>query len=301
MENAPIIPARGRGGSLPSMLPSLNLSITSDAMRSTVSWCRIRSSDEESLSTSHHKHTVHELHYVYEGELRFSFGSAFEPLICGPGEFIFIPAGISHSIDDPAPFTRKLVIGFDISSHSELIDGTFNGTRQPTSARETQTFHELALALMHKSNTSDLTTSVSTGSIVHTLLLEIVDALASSTKNRAQRLRESEDGRRMNQILSCINEKMFSSISVSDVAETLGLSVRQASRICRELFGCTLNQLITRVRLKQICSLLIDSKYSISDIAEIAGFASPSSFSRHFSHYTGVTPSSYRRNYEIHQ
>ena len=45
--------------------------------------------------------------------------------------------------------------------------------------------------------------------------------------------------------------------------------------------------------------MLINTRFSIADIAEAAGFSSPYAFSRHFSHYAGVTPSAYRKNYEI--
>lgn len=280
-----------------SMLPSMNLSNSSDAMKSIVSWCRILTSQDEPLSTGRHKHVVHELHYVYEGELCFHFD---HDIICGPGEYIFIPSGIVHSIEDNAPFTRKLVIGFEVASRNEIINEVFSETHVPVTSRETPVFHELALALKHKSAAHNLTTSVSIACIVHTLLLELVDSLAANTKNKVQHLRESVDCQRIDQILSFINENMFNGITVDDVANAVALSPRQASRICRHLFGCTLNELIVRVRLKEICALLIESKYSIAEIAEIAGFASPYSFSRHFSRYTGVTPSSYRRNYEIH-
>lgn len=280
-----------------SMLPSMNLSASSDIMRSNVAWCRIVSSDEESLTTRLHKHMLHELHYVYEGELRFHNG---ETVICTAGQYVFIPSGVIHSIENAAPFTRKLVIGFEISTRNEIINNAFNAADSTMhSAQETPAFRALAQALLHKSNMLDLTSSVSTAFIVHTLLLEIVDALAFDVSGKSQQMRESEDSQRIDQILSYVSENAFNRITVDDVARAISLSARQTSRICHRLFGCSLNQLITQVRLKQVCALLADSKYSISDIAEIAGFASPYSFSRHFSHYTGVTPSSYRHNYEI--
>jgi AraC-like DNA-binding protein len=100
-------------------------------------------------------------------------------------------------------------------------------------------------------------------------------------------------------MLSFINENVFNNITVVDVANAMNLSVRQTSRICKRLFACSINQLIIQARLRQICTLLTDTKYSIAEIAEIAGFVNPYSFSRHFSHYTGVTPSSYRKDYEM--
>ena len=131
-------------------------------------------------------------------------------------------------------------------------------------------------------------------------MLEAVDSLSEDSEIKAVQLRESEDCHRIDRILSFINENAFNNITVSDVANVLNLSVRQTTRICNQLFGCSVNQLIIQNRLKQICKLLADQKYSIAEISEMAGFATPYSFSRHFSHYTGVTPSSYRKNYEVH-
>ena len=284
----------------PGML-HMNLSYSGDAMRSSVSWCRTRASDEDSLNTRQHKHTVHELHYVCEGALRFDFSSAFPDVTCQAGEYIFIPAGIAHTIEDLAGFTKKLVIGFEIHSRSAAINETFNEVRAPMALRETPTFHALADALMLKSQATNVISSVSIACIVHTLLLELVDSVGENKKTQIKRLKQSEDSYRVNQIVTFITENVFNNITIGDVADALGLGVRQTSRVVQRLFGCSVNQLIVQTRLKEICALLTDSKYSIADIAEIAGFATPYSFSRHFSHYTGVTPSAYRKNYEIHR
>ena len=280
------------------VLNNMNLSSSSDAMRSIVSWCRIVASNEEELSTNWHKHVIHELHYVYEGELQFWFDGNI--ISCCAGSYIFIPSGIMHSIKDSSPNTKKLVLGFYVVSDMDVINYTFNDTRIPVSREETPTFHEHAQAFMNKFMSKDLITSVSIACIIHTLLLEAVDSLSENSGIRAVQLRESEDCHRIDRILSFINENAFNNITVSDVANVLNLSVRQTTRICNQLFGCSVNQLIIQNRLKQICKLLADQKYSIAEISEMAGFATPYSFSRHFSHYTGVTPSSYRKNYEVH-
>jgi len=94
-----------------SVLNNMELSVSSDVMRSIVSWCRLITSRDESLTTVLHKHVVNELHYVYEGQLRFQFESG-EDLVCGPGEYILIPPDTMHCIKDIAPFTRKVCIGF---------------------------------------------------------------------------------------------------------------------------------------------------------------------------------------------
>ena len=244
-----------------SVLPSMNLSACSDAMRSIVSWCRIVSSENEPLSNGNHKHMVHELHYIYEGALCFNFN---ESIVCKPGKYIIIPADIVHSIDDIGKNTRKLVIGFDITSSNDIIADCFAKAQAPIAHQESGAFHELAQAVMHKSATSDLTTSVSIACMIHTLLLEVVDALVARSANKIQHMGKSEDSKRIDQILSFINENVFNNITVEDVAKALNLSVRQTSRISHRLFGYPVSQVITKVQLREISKLLIDSNQQYS-------------------------------------
>ncbi|MCD7735753.1 MAG: AraC family transcriptional regulator [Lachnospiraceae bacterium] len=279
------------------ILYNMNFSSSSDVMRVTVSWCKIRFSEDEKLSTGRHMHTLHELHYIYEGELSFEFDN--ESLLCPQGSYAFIPPNISHKIAEVADRTKKLVIGFDVRSDNPIISAVFDNTSSPLICRETDAFHALAEAIICKFSSENILTSVSAAYLVHALLLEVVDSLSVENKHKAKIMRDSEDAYRIDLMLSFINENIFNNITIVDIADALHLSVRQTSRVCQHLFGCTINQLLTQVRLKEICHMLADSQYSIAEIAEISGFASPGSFSRHFSRYAGVTPSSYRRNYEL--
>lgn len=282
-----------------NMLPSMDLSVSNNIMHTRVCWCRVVSTKDEALTTVEHRHFVHELHYLYDGCLHFH--SNAELFVCNQGDFIFIPANTTHRIEDAAPYTLKLVIGFDVDSQNETVGKAFNSSHTPLCKQETTVFHSLTQALLYKSVTLDLTSSVSVAYIVYTLLLETVDILSANIINRSRNVRELEDSRRVDQIISYVYENVFNNISIDDIAKCVNLSTRQASRICKRLFGCSLNQLVIQIRLKQICNLLIDSQYSISDIAEMSGFSSPYSFSRHFSRFAGVTPSAYRKNYEIHR
>ena len=158
------------------ILLSMNLSTTSDIMRSSVSWCRIISSEEENLTTGQHKHIMHELQYVYEGELRIVTDHS---IACHPDEYIFIPSGVEHRIADRASSTRKLVIGFEVSSPNEAIGSLFNKAQRPIVSKASPAFHALAEALLFKTSNINLTASVSVAYIIHTMLLEMVNSLAT--------------------------------------------------------------------------------------------------------------------------
>ena len=276
----------------------LNMSMTGNIMTTDISWFRIIFSGNENLNTSMHKHIVHELQYVYSGCLPILIGQKI--LSIKAGEYALIPAGIQHKVISPDVPTRKLVIGFSIESDDLYAKNTYNHLASPVFQTATPVFQQLADVLVEKYSASYISTpSASAMScILHILLLEITDQISSADQIQAM-TQPAESYQRFNQILSFINERAFNNISIQDVADNLSLSVRQTSRICHNLFGCTINQLISQIRIQQICFLLTRSDNSISKIAEMAGFSNPYTFSRFFSHQTGVSPSTYRKNYEI--
>ena len=87
-----------------------------------------------------------------------------------------------------------------------------------------------------------------------------------------------------------------SDITLTDVANSLGVCPRQASRIIKKNYGSTLSELIERKRLGIAKDLLKTSDMSISDIVEYINFSSESYFYSRFKKVYGVTPRAYRKH-----
>lgn len=83
-------------------------------------------------------------------------------------------------------------------------------------------------------------------------------------------------------------------LTVADVAEEVGLSASRFEHILKEVTGRTFRQHMRTVRIRQAKRLLQDWHLSLKQIAYLAGYSSPSSFSRAFRSSACRSPSQYR-------
>jgi len=72
-------------------------------------------------------------------------------------------------------------------------------------------------------------------------------------------------------------------------------SERQLLRCCLAVTGCSPSEIIHRARMKYIRSCLTDTRLSLSEIAELAGFQSEYAMTRFFKQREGALPSAYRK------
>lgn len=92
-----------------------------------------------------------------------------------------------------------------------------------------------------------------------------------------------------------ILEEYHKPITLSSVAEEVGLSSNYLSRLFTEEVGESFNDMITRLRLEKACHLLKNTNMKIYQVAEGVGIASYRYFSVMFRNNIGVTPSEYRK------
>lgn len=85
------------------------------------------------------------------------------------------------------------------------------------------------------------------------------------------------------------------SISISLLAERVGISEVYYRRIFKSMYGVTPIEYIVSVRLKRAKELMEYSFLSIEECALQSGFSSPQYFSRVFKCHEGVTPGQYRK------
>jgi AraC family carnitine catabolism transcriptional activator len=84
-------------------------------------------------------------------------------------------------------------------------------------------------------------------------------------------------------------------ISCQDIAEAVGLSLRQLQRLFSQAFATTPSQHYMRLRLSKAHALLQQTDLPVTEVAVSAGFASPEHFSRVYRATFGRPPSADRR------
>lgn len=84
--------------------------------------------------------------------------------------------------------------------------------------------------------------------------------------------------------------------SRTDLAQELGISEANVSRVINVYFGKSFPQLLNEYRVEDSKHLLLDTDASIKVISEEVGFNSLPSFNRCFKDIVGQSPSSYRSN-----
>lgn len=84
-------------------------------------------------------------------------------------------------------------------------------------------------------------------------------------------------------------------LSVQDVARIVGISYGRLGVLFREKVGCTINDYLTELRIREAKRLLCTGDYKIYEVAERVGYRSSQYFSYAFHQRTGQSPNHYRK------
>ena len=95
-----------------------------------------------------------------------------------------------------------------------------------------------------------------------------------------------------------LNENLSGGIRLSQVAEECGLSISHFARSFKASFGVSTHRWLVQRRIERSQGLLIQTRESLSDIAEQAGFADQAAFTRTFHQIVGMSPGRWRRDHQ---
>jgi len=110
--------------------------------------------------------------------------------------------------------------------------------------------------------------------------------------------RESERGnRRIAEICEYIRINSGRNLTVTEVAERFGYSADHLSRLLKKELCVDAKTAIVRYRMEYIESRLLNSDYSVKEIAAQCGFEDENSFVKFFKYHAGTTPSYFRNKY----
>lgn len=86
----------------------------------------------------------------------------------------------------------------------------------------------------------------------------------------------------------------FSDIRVTDIARELGYHEKYLSAVFHETEGVSLKGYLTGIRLREAERLLLETTYTVAEVAYFLNFRCPHNFSRFFKQHKGITPVEFR-------
>ncbi|SFS52443.1 GlxA family transcriptional regulator [Saccharopolyspora flava] len=98
-------------------------------------------------------------------------------------------------------------------------------------------------------------------------------------------------------VLSWIEENAHRGLTLTDIAEAAGTSVRTLTRRFTAEVGQSPVQWLAGVRIRHAQELLETTDHTVDRIASRTGFPTPSNFRTQFTQTVGVTPSTYRKTF----
>ncbi len=95
-----------------------------------------------------------------------------------------------------------------------------------------------------------------------------------------------------------INENYNKNISLSDTASFVGMSSTYFSKKFKDVTGFGFKEYILNIRMKKACTLLLETKLPVTEIAYETGFNDSNYFGDVFKRIKGISPLKYRKNRE---
>ena len=87
-----------------------------------------------------------------------------------------------------------------------------------------------------------------------------------------------------------------SELNVAFLAEKLNISRSGLFVKIKTLANVTPNEMIQIIRLKRAAQLLLENKYTVSEVGYMVGFSNPSYFTKCFQKQFGIKPADYMKS-----
>ena len=144
-----------------------------------------------------------------------------------------------------------------------------------------QVKHNLYSELLHKGDLDEIRTWFTS------IVSAMSDLIGTEHREKTNRLAQ--------EVMAMIEQNYGNSISLTMIAERLGLNPSYLSRSFKEKTGQTFLAYLTTVRIEKSKEMLIRSDLKVKDISEQVGYVKVNYFIKLFKECTGTTPGEFRK------
>ena len=130
--------------------------------------------------------------------------------------------------------------------------------------------------------------SISTQIVVQLLR----DINGSYNKFNEKTLRDQQS---VNLAIDYMQSYFSAPISIEDICQTVDLSPHYFIRLFKQKMGQTPYQYLMAIRIERAKSMLVNSNYTMGEVATLCGFVNPGHFATLFKRYESISPTDYRK------
>lgn len=232
----------------------------------------------------HHSHLKGQLSYVEGGLAYLQINE--KHYVVPARHYFWIPQGLTHI----------LKIGHSGTVLRSLFFYTHDDDKHPFySEVGIYPINELLMEMIKYSESWD--GHIFPGESRYTFLSVIKDILPEISKKRLPIALPFTDNERMVPILDFLEKNISGTHCLKSVSKEFGLSERSLSRFFQSALGTSFLQYIKLLRIVKSIELMLQTDWSISEIAYCVGYGSLASFSNTFYQLTNIRPSDFRKNF----
>ncbi len=261
---------------------------------------------QESASTSmasSHMHDFYEIYYLISGKRRYFINHTLYDIDCG--DVILVSKGDIHRtqvLDAGEKYERylvhfspELINKIDPLFPTEELLKCFEQKKLHIAAPNMHNFNSLLRKLENECRYEDEFNQ-------QLAIIHFVELLINLNKNSSQKnlrltddLTEYED--RIQSVCRYICNYYNRPINLEEIAKIAYMSPTYFSKKFKKVTGFGFNEYLNSVRVKMAINMLLETRYSITEIAMYCGYQDSNYFGDVFRKMTGMSPSSYRKQH----
>ncbi len=247
-----------------------------------------------------HWHNFPQIWYVAKREITITV--AGEKITAKHGSCVFVPAYITHSLDEGREgfeayvisFTDAMFGGFDdkyflAGKHPHINHRLLNIVTEMNPAEEkeaTQLVLEMRTELLKGRGRNPAKISLA--------IITLLERMARKRKDRGSHVVEYNRISEITKIIRYITVNISKKITIENICERYNMSQSTFVREFKKATGMSFVQMVLSVRVRYACQQLRYTKKKIILIADEMGFYDESHFTHVFSSIVGISPAQYR-------
>jgi len=250
--------------------------------------------------TSSHAHTFWELFYLTQGKCGVLIRDTLYEI--NAGTIFLIPSDISHRTLYNLPDSERFVVEFGSDFVSEITSNLTDTNFYHKYCCRFFTFNSAELNLVNHYFDTLLTESITPNALspvtikhsIQGILLAMVHSGSDITASLNIKNSFNTDNIIIQNAINYIEENFNDSVSLTALSKHLHINASYLSKLFKDETGSTFKDFLNQTRISHAERLLLETNFSVSDVAAQCGYESGNYFGDVFKKAKGVPPIKFR-------